>query len=291
MKTTVLEPEIVTRKGKPVSVILPIKDYEELLERAEDAEDVAWLSQVRCVELHGNQRGTKVLNTVFKDGKDLDLLEPVRSALGAKLVTSLIFNDYNVLVEGAADKPILEGAFCVAFKEAAKKILVNGSISESAECFLPRFYQRSALPFAIYLDADSAGRNLKNLLTRHGIPEEKIVDLKSCVGKERGDDFELEDILSADFYHQAVLDTYPSQPVDKPTVPAGKRTKAYEKEFDAKHQIGFNKRRVAETVKRLLLQGKADEESLTNIGKVSSAIHQVLENQIKPVKKIKTKVV
>ncbi|HEY1717206.1 MAG TPA: type II toxin-antitoxin system prevent-host-death family antitoxin [Verrucomicrobiae bacterium] len=41
------EPEIVTRKGKPVSVILPIKDYEELIERAEDADDVAWLKQAR----------------------------------------------------------------------------------------------------------------------------------------------------------------------------------------------------------------------------------------------------
>jgi PHD/YefM family antitoxin component YafN of YafNO toxin-antitoxin module len=41
------EPEIVTRKGKPVSVILPIKEYEELLERAEDAADVAWLKQAR----------------------------------------------------------------------------------------------------------------------------------------------------------------------------------------------------------------------------------------------------
>jgi PHD/YefM family antitoxin component YafN of YafNO toxin-antitoxin module len=47
MKTTVLEPEIVTRKGKPVSVILPIKDYEELLERAEDAADVTWLKRAR----------------------------------------------------------------------------------------------------------------------------------------------------------------------------------------------------------------------------------------------------
>jgi hypothetical protein len=35
------EPEIVTRKGKPVSVILRIVDYEELLERVEDATDVA----------------------------------------------------------------------------------------------------------------------------------------------------------------------------------------------------------------------------------------------------------
>jgi len=35
MKATSLEPEIITRKGKPVSVILPIKKYAELLERAE----------------------------------------------------------------------------------------------------------------------------------------------------------------------------------------------------------------------------------------------------------------
>ena len=41
------EPEIVMRKGKPVSVIIAIKDYEELLERAEDAEDVAWLKRAR----------------------------------------------------------------------------------------------------------------------------------------------------------------------------------------------------------------------------------------------------
>ncbi len=45
MKSALAEPEIVTRNGKPVSVILPIKDYEELLERAEDAQDIAWLKQ------------------------------------------------------------------------------------------------------------------------------------------------------------------------------------------------------------------------------------------------------
>ena len=47
MKASYLEPEIVTRRGKPVSVILPIKDYEELLERVEDSEDVAWLKKAR----------------------------------------------------------------------------------------------------------------------------------------------------------------------------------------------------------------------------------------------------
>ena len=52
MKATQREPEIVTRNGKPVSVILPIKEYEELLERAEDTEDVAWLKRARRRKLH-----------------------------------------------------------------------------------------------------------------------------------------------------------------------------------------------------------------------------------------------
>lgn len=52
MKTTLLEPEIVTRKGKPVSVILPIAAFEELLERVEDAEDIAWLKRARKKPQH-----------------------------------------------------------------------------------------------------------------------------------------------------------------------------------------------------------------------------------------------
>ena len=39
------QPEIVTKNGKPVSVILPIKKYQEMLERLEDAADVAWLKR------------------------------------------------------------------------------------------------------------------------------------------------------------------------------------------------------------------------------------------------------
>jgi hypothetical protein len=33
-------------------VIIPIKDYQELLERVEDAEDVAWLKRARRKPLH-----------------------------------------------------------------------------------------------------------------------------------------------------------------------------------------------------------------------------------------------
>ena len=52
MKATLPEPEIVTRNGKPDSVIIPIKDYKELLERGEDTEDVAWLRLARTKPLH-----------------------------------------------------------------------------------------------------------------------------------------------------------------------------------------------------------------------------------------------
>jgi PHD/YefM family antitoxin component YafN of YafNO toxin-antitoxin module len=52
MKAINREPEIVTRNGKPVSVIIPLKEYQELLERAEDVEDVAWLKRARKRKLH-----------------------------------------------------------------------------------------------------------------------------------------------------------------------------------------------------------------------------------------------
>ncbi len=52
MKASLAEPEIVTKKGKPVSVILPIKQYQEMLERLEDAEDVAGLKKARRKKLH-----------------------------------------------------------------------------------------------------------------------------------------------------------------------------------------------------------------------------------------------
>jgi hypothetical protein len=52
MKSAFAEPEIVTKNGKPVSVILPIKDYQEMLERLEDAEDITWLKKARAKPLH-----------------------------------------------------------------------------------------------------------------------------------------------------------------------------------------------------------------------------------------------
>jgi hypothetical protein len=65
MKTKMPEPEIITRKGKAVSVILPIEIYQEMLERLEDADDIAWLKEARK-----KPQSFRNLEDVLKDIQD-----------------------------------------------------------------------------------------------------------------------------------------------------------------------------------------------------------------------------
>ena len=41
------EPEMIYKSGKPTAVILPLAQYEELLERVEDIADLEWLQKTR----------------------------------------------------------------------------------------------------------------------------------------------------------------------------------------------------------------------------------------------------
>lgn len=48
MSNIVIEkPQIITKNGKPKSVVLSIKDYERLLKLAEDKEDLAELRRIK----------------------------------------------------------------------------------------------------------------------------------------------------------------------------------------------------------------------------------------------------
>jgi len=237
------------------------------------------LRQVRTVELQGNQNGTKIGNFVVGSGEKVDLLEPVRAAIGMSLVTSLVLNEWNILVEGAADKPIVEGIFNHHYKELREKILLNGSLSESKDAFLARFYDRTGLPYIVLLDADSGGRELLKELKSIGIPVDKIVQLER-VFTDRQNDFAMEDILSADFYHKAVQAAYPAHAVALPAVNAKKRPTRYEEAFRATHNIGFNKKRVAESVRKLLETGSEDEETKNNLGILSGVLVEALKCQV-----------
>jgi hypothetical protein len=51
MKANRSQLEVITRNDKAVSVIVPIAEYEELLERVEDGEDLKWLKRARAGKL------------------------------------------------------------------------------------------------------------------------------------------------------------------------------------------------------------------------------------------------
>jgi predicted ATP-dependent endonuclease of OLD family len=235
------------------------------------------LQQVRRVELQGNQNGTKVKELVVAaDGSDL--LEPVRAAIGMSLVSSLVLNEWNILVEGAADKPIVEGIFYRHYSELQKRVIVNGSVSESKDAFLVHLYHRTGLPYIVLLDADSGGRELLQELSRCGIPKSKIINLRD-VFKSPEHDFAIEDILSAEFYHKAVMAAYPANPVEQPTITGKKRAHVYNDLFRSLHNIGFNKRRVGEAAKELLAAGTEDEKTRDNLGLLSGALVDALKSQ------------
>lgn len=235
------------------------------------------LEEVREVELLGQEQGSKVRRLMIKSGADSDLLEPVRSAIGASLINSLMFNEFNVLVEGAADKPILEGAFAAARKTASERIMVNGSIAESKE-LLPNFYERTKLPFVVYLDADSSGRALAQSLKNAGVPPAKIILLSDLI--RRPNDFELEDILSDAFYRQAVVETYPERQLPDLPDGVGKRAKRYETLFKQSMGFDFSKHRVAVTVKKLLIEGKADPETNESVTTLTQKLLDSLQQQV-----------
>lgn len=52
MKRSRKSPEIALRDGKPTAVILDIDEYQEILERLEDREDLNTLKEMRKKPLH-----------------------------------------------------------------------------------------------------------------------------------------------------------------------------------------------------------------------------------------------
>ena len=50
-KYIIKEPEVIYRKNKPVSVILDIDEYNDLLERLEDIEDLKFIEKIKTEKL------------------------------------------------------------------------------------------------------------------------------------------------------------------------------------------------------------------------------------------------
>jgi hypothetical protein len=63
------EPEMIYKGGKPTAVILPLAQYEELLELAEDAVDIAYLKKARQEGMSFRPFSEYVKDRAAKKGK------------------------------------------------------------------------------------------------------------------------------------------------------------------------------------------------------------------------------
>lgn len=231
------------------------------------------LEQVRRVDLLEKRGGTKVRQLQVAGALQTDLLEPVRSAIGASLVTTLMTNRYNILAEGAADRPILEAALMTFAPNLADQFAVSGSIAETVD-MLPIFLERENLPYVIYLDSDDGGRSIEAKLLRAGIPKAKIASLRDCLGTEflPGNDIELEDVVSDNLYAQAVSQVYGGKSVTVQPESSGKRGRRYMQAYKDKHQIRFNKRRVAERLKELITDDAIDDTTRDRLRTITTKL-------------------
>jgi len=238
------------------------------------------LEQLRKIELLPGNKGSKVSEKLHKEGDHLDLLEPVRLAIGANLVSSLLFDKFNVVAEGSADKPIIEAAMS-SFHKKGDQFLINAGVSESKDNFLPKFYKRSGLPFVVYLDFDSSGRSIKTSLESNGLDEDNLLILSEIID-EKGNDREIEDLISAKIYHKAVVIAYPEhESINSLEKSNNKITKQYEDYFRTEFDHGFSKKRVAISLKNIIINGETDDETNVALKKLVNAIDKKCKAQIK----------
>ena len=233
------------------------------------------LEQVRIVGLT-KDKGTKISSKIIMGDADNDLLEPVRSALGVSLMDSMLFDEYTILCEGSADRPIMEGTVSL-LKEVfqGKKIIINGGLSEKGE-FLINLFLRSKLPFIVLVDGDSSGCEIEKLAKKLEVGESKIINLKSLKENLGIDhDVELESLMSKEDYYDACKDAYPKYDFSIKDIDESNRkiTNKFKKLFGDKFKIGFDKRRVAENLKSRIIEKKLRKTSLLNLEKLAKIIN------------------
>ena len=234
------------------------------------------MEQIRIVELASGNEGTKVSNKIIKDGEHIDILEPLRSAIGSSVGYSLIADKYNILVEGNADKFLLEGILHKFCPEIKNSFIVNGSLAESKECLLARVYKGLGFPFVAVLDSDSGGRKIAKILKGYGIEEKNIIEICKLF-PDKENEFTLADLISPEMYHEAVKMAYPEKTIEKPEERGSKIEKTYEDEFKEKYGIGFSKTRVSQSLKKMLIANKKiDKVTEGNLLKLTSEIHTKL---------------
>lgn len=237
--------------------------------------DTTQLDRIRRIDYRGESSGS-IVSDLLDGTNATDFLEPVRIAIGADLQSTLFSNKLNILVEGAADQPFIRAGLTAFAAPMVDSVTVNGPLASGTA--LVEFYMKNGLDFVCLVDADVGGKDLKKLLKKAGVPEQRTLDISVL-----GADFEgkeIEDLINGAFYHLCVVETFPNLVVgDEPPKGAndGKRTKAYSDDFHDRFGFGFSKRRVAETLRQRVEDGRFVVDELAHLGSLIVALLDAFE--------------
>lgn len=220
------------------------------------------LDRVRLVVKKRDRVGTTIEEKFHQS--NYDTLEPIRAAIGMSLGDALFGMKKNLVVEGFSDYFILQAMsnFCERIQKNHINLSKIAIVPVGGTDKVPYFaliLKKEDFKYVILLDNDTQGRQIaKDLTQKYYFEADSIVKLNDVLPDEmKGTDIEIEDLIEASFYNQAVNEAYKEIfgkkgngeiKLENLSTSITKQTLRYE-DFFKKNQLGgFNKIMVAKQI-------------------------------------------
>jgi len=224
--------------------------------------DRGQLDRVRLVVKKRDMVGTTIEEKFHQS--NYDTLEPIRAAIGMSLGDALFGTKKNLVVEGFSDYFILQAMsnFCERIQKNhldLSKIAIVPVGGADKVLYFALILKKEDFKYVILLDDDPQGRQIaKDLVQKYYFEADSIVKLSDVLPDEmRGLDVEIENLIDAQFYNQAVNKGYKEifekkgreeiKVEDLPTS-VTKQTLKYENFFKKSKIGGFDKVMVAKQI-------------------------------------------
>ena len=256
------------------------------------------LDRIRIVERRSQGEGTKIYEK-FHDSI-YDSLQVIRATIGANISDSLFGHKNNIIVEGYSDKLYLETMANYLKNKKREtinlsKVMINGAGGVDKIVYFLGWHKAEGYNVIGVLDNDDGGRgaitNIKNSNSQIDI-ENDIVRLDEIDNEFKDRSIEIEDLIDAELFHEAVNRVYKEifkvrsakMKIKLDELPKrGLRTKKYGKFFKKSNLGGFDKIRVAKEIKKMIEQGKTTEnelgDTMDNFEKLFSKVKEKFEKK------------